>query len=150
MDEVKTGVDELIELLKHEARISLPDAAKRLRQPEAIVQNWVDFLVEEKILGTEYKFTTPYIYLNAPAKANAITATAETIIDLRTAFIARARAKGIPDDKLRVLWENHLRDAIDARSDFFHRECAKLGLAEPEDLLHRYIERVLKEYSLIL
>ena len=62
--EVTTGVDDLIELLKTTDRISIDDASKKLRIPLEILQSWVDFLVEEKILGIEYKFTKPFIYLN--------------------------------------------------------------------------------------
>ena len=61
---VRTGVDDLLELLEHSAKIPLADAAAKLNVDAGVIQAWVDFLVEEGIVGIEYKFTTPYIYLN--------------------------------------------------------------------------------------
>jgi hypothetical protein len=152
MDEVKTGVDELMDLLRHEKRISIPDAAKRLKQTEKAVQNWVDFLVEERLLGIEYKFTTPFIYLNEPEKATAILKKKESIDDIKKLFLMRAKEKGIPQDKLKALWENHLVAAIDSRAAFFAQEAQKRNLgsssAQVDALLHRYKEKVLKEYEL--
>ena len=42
----------------------MEDASKILKLPMNVVQSLVDFLVEEKIFGIEYKFTTPYIYIS--------------------------------------------------------------------------------------
>ena len=63
---VRTKVDELIELLKHVEQISLPEASSRLGIAQDVLQQWVDFLVEEKMVGVEYKFTTPYLYYAGP------------------------------------------------------------------------------------
>jgi hypothetical protein len=60
---VSTGVDALVRLVEKHPMISLDEAAKQLQTKLAILQNWVDFLVEEHILGIEYKFITPYLYL---------------------------------------------------------------------------------------
>jgi hypothetical protein len=152
MDEVKTGVDDLMDLLRQEKRISIPDAAKRLSQSEKAVQNWVDFLVEEKLLGIEYKFTTPFIYLNAPEKAVSVLKQADTIETVRKEFLARAKEKGMPQDKLKALWENHLLSTIESRSEFFTQECRKRNLAKDEsgvaELFKRYKEKALRTYEL--
>ena len=63
-DVLKTSVDDLYELVKSRKKISVEDTAKILKIPLNIVQSLVDFLVEEKIFGMEYKFTTPYVYLS--------------------------------------------------------------------------------------
>ena len=60
---IRTAADELFELVKKNAKISVEGAAKQLRIPLATIQALVDFLVEEKVFGIEYKFTTPFIYL---------------------------------------------------------------------------------------
>ncbi len=149
MDEVKTGVDELMGLLAKTKRMSLPDAAKALKQPESVVQNWVDFLVEERLLGVEYKFTTPFIYLNqSEQKAAAVAGTEPTIEDVKKEFLRRAKEKGIPATKLKSLWENHLQAAVDARFDYFRIECQKRNLTGIDDLFKRYKEKVLKENEL--
>ncbi|HEC96339.1 MAG TPA: hypothetical protein ENI59_01520, partial [Euryarchaeota archaeon] len=61
---IKTGVDQLIELLKRVEKIEMSKAAKEINVPLKTLQKWVDFLAEEGLIGIEYKFTTPYIYLN--------------------------------------------------------------------------------------
>lgn len=143
---MKTGVDELMELLVAEKRISLPDAAKRLKQPEKIVQNWVDFLIEEKLLGIEYKFTTPFIYLNTPNAVPTPTKTVDTIPQAKAEFAHRARDKGMPEQKIPELWRTHLAGAVDAKYEFFKLECQKRQLPV-EELFKRYREKVLAEWA---
>src|SRR3989338_2236237 len=60
---LRTVADDLLELVKKSNKISVEEAAKKLKMPLAAVQALVDFLVEERIFGIEYKFTTPYVYL---------------------------------------------------------------------------------------
>lgn len=150
MDLVKTGVDELMELLTQEKRLTLSEAAKRLGQPERTVQNWVDFLVEERILGIEYKFTTPYIYLNEPTKAAEIITKQRTLEDEQRDFARHAQEKGMPVDKLPLLWHNHLERVIDGKQEFFSQECEKRGFSQPEtrQLFARYKERALTTHEL--
>lgn len=150
MDEVKTGVDELMELVRREGRISIPDIAKRMRQPDSVIQNWVDFLVEEKLLGIEYKFTTPFIYPNAAPKSQNISVKTDDLSfeSIRRDFVSHAREKGIPPDKLPSLWQNHLIAAIDSRTDFFHQECKKRGVGDVEELFKHYKEKILVQLDL--
>jgi hypothetical protein len=132
MDVLKTGVDELMELVRAQKRLSISDAAKRLKQPEKTVQNWVDFLVEERVLGIEYKFTTPYIYINEPTSTAKVSKKPRTIKDEQAEFLAHAKEKGMPADKLGLLWKHHLERVIESRQDFFRRECLKRGVSEAD------------------
>ncbi len=145
MEELKTGVDELLALLAGGQRISVPDVAKQLKQSEKTVQNWVDFLVEEKLLGIEYKFTTPYIYKNAQQKRMVMRQ--ESIAELREQFLGRATDKNIPADKLAELWEHHLLAAVEAKQPYFALEAQKRGL-QGAVLWQRYTERVIGEHGL--
>ncbi len=147
MEEVKTGVDELVELVRSVGRISIPDAAKKLKVSEKTIQNWVDFLVEERLLGIEYKFTTPYIYLNTTAAAK-IVARQQSIADIKKLFVERAQEKGMPVEKIGPLWKNHLLQGIDAKARFFQMECAKRKLQDADTLFSRYKEKVLAEHEL--
>ena len=61
---LKTGADDLYELVRLRKKISVEEAAKLLKISTKTAQSLVDFLVEEKIFGIEYKFTTPYIYIS--------------------------------------------------------------------------------------
>ncbi|MBI2208893.1 hypothetical protein HYU50_05350 [Candidatus Woesearchaeota archaeon] len=63
-DILKTSADDLYELVKSREKISVEEAAKLLRMPINTVHALVDFLVEEKMFGIEYKFTTAYIYIS--------------------------------------------------------------------------------------
>lgn len=61
---ITTAVDDLIRLIRDSGKLTIADAAKKLGVAEKTVSTWVDFLVEEERLSIEYKFTTPYIFLN--------------------------------------------------------------------------------------
>ncbi|MBW3019803.1 hypothetical protein KY334_00770 [Candidatus Woesearchaeota archaeon] len=58
---LKTGVDKLISLVNKEGKISLDEAAKRLKYSPVIIKSWVELLEEDGILEMEYVFTIPYI-----------------------------------------------------------------------------------------
>ena len=60
-DTIETGVDSLLALLREKDKISIDEAAKILKTPSKAVQSWVDFLVEERILGLEYKWIKKYL-----------------------------------------------------------------------------------------
>ena len=57
-DTITTGVDALLELLKSTEKIAMPDAAKKLNVPLDTLQSWVDFLVEERIIGDIHSWDT--------------------------------------------------------------------------------------------
>ena len=58
---IETGVDKLVNLVKQRGRIALSDSAKELGVSSSVIQEWVDFLEEEGILGVEYKLTKPFL-----------------------------------------------------------------------------------------
>ena len=58
---IETGVDKLVNLVNERGRIALQDAAKELGVSTTVIQEWVDFLEEEGIIGVEYKLTKPYL-----------------------------------------------------------------------------------------
>ena len=63
-ERVETGVDRMMSILEKREKLSLTDLSRELKLPESTLQLWVDFLVEERVLGIEYKFTKPYVFLN--------------------------------------------------------------------------------------
>ena len=145
---VRTGVDDLLDFLKRVDKIPLLDCAAKLNVNAATLQSWVDFLVEEDVLGIEYKFTKPIIYLNRPAQENKarVKAEAEAGIDAYKAdFRARASEKSIPVEKLSFLWQEHVKAALNRRRDFFVREAKKRNLANIDLLWSMYTDRLLSE-----
>lgn len=65
---IETGVDKLVNLVNKKGKISAEDAAKELGVSPTVVMEWVDFLEEEGIIKTEYKFTKPFLVARKLAK----------------------------------------------------------------------------------
>jgi len=61
MTRIETGVDRLVELINQEKKISIDDAAKKLGISKIVIQEWADFLEEEKIISIEYKFNKTFL-----------------------------------------------------------------------------------------
>jgi hypothetical protein len=143
---VRTGVDELLDLLKRVDKINLAEAAQKLGISSNLLQSWVDFLVEEEIIGIEYKFTKPIIYLNKPAeekKAHVNEEREAGLQDFKQDFRFRATEKKIPLEKIDSLWKDHVREELTRSKDFFLREAKKRNLANIDNLWHAYNEKIL-------
>src|SRR4051794_5061214 len=101
-DVITTGVDDLLDYLKGKDRVSMQDAAQFLSVTMDTLQAWTDFLVEEKILGIEYKFTKPFIYLNHEEKSKKKQIVEQTSVPLeqiKSEYMERAKSKQIPLSK---------------------------------------------------
>jgi chromosome segregation ATPase len=61
MSKIETGVDRLVDLINKEKNISIDDAAKKLGISKVVIQEWADFLEEEKIISVEYKFSKAFL-----------------------------------------------------------------------------------------
>ncbi|MFW6378498.1 MAG: hypothetical protein ACOCZV_00585 [Nanoarchaeota archaeon] len=143
-DTVTTGVDKLLEYLEGKEKVSLKEAAETLKISEETLQLWVDFLVEERIVGMEYKFTKPYIYLNKKTKTAPVKKQEKTTFKtLKEEYIENAKKKQIPEEKAEELWINSLTEAIDKREDYFYKEAKKRNLDDPTELFGVYKRKVL-------
>jgi hypothetical protein len=145
-EEIHTGVDELITFLKSVDKITVQEAAQKLGVSASLIQSWVDFLVEEEIVGIEYKFTKPIIYLNKQPKEKAIIVEDEnpgSIQNFKSEFISRAKERQIPDQKVGFFWKNHVLEVLTRRKDFFYREARKRGLSNIEPLWAEYSNKLL-------
>lgn len=137
-----TGVDDLVNILKGKGKIALKDAAKQLHIPESTVQLWVDFLVEERVLGIEYRFTKAYIFLNQDVGKKAATEQTFDLKHFKEEFFAHAREKQLPEAKIQELWTAHLRDTITKLQPYFIQEVQKRRLQKPLLLLEAYKKRL--------
>lgn len=137
---VTTGVDDLLAYCKGKDRVSLPDVATVLNVPMETLQAWVDFLVEEKILGIEYKFTKPYIYLNKETldKAKVIEHSALSYETVKENWEKHARDQQIPDTKLADLWRSHLTQALDRQKEYFMEQAKRRHATNAESLWNMY------------
>ena len=125
---IKTGVDDFLELLKKVSKIPLVEAAQKLGISLSLAQSWTDFLVEEEIVGIEYKFTKPIIYINKMPEhleSNVEEDNSMTLDAYKDDFAKRASGKNIPPDKLSFFWKNHVKEVANSRKDFFIREARK-------------------------
>lgn len=143
---VRTGVDDLLDLLKKVDKIALVEAAQKLSLSPATLQAWVDFLVEEEVIGIEYKFTKPIIYLNRAPEEKKAKLKEEPMVGFsayKEDFQVRASEKSIPAEKISFLWQEHVKAALNRRQEFFFREAKKRNLANIETLWQMYTNKLL-------
>jgi len=134
---LRTSADDLVEVVRRHKKIAIDALAKILKIPGQSVQAMVDFLVEEKVLGIEYKFTTPYVFLNEVKKQEQSSPGALT----KEEFFKKAREKGVTEDELVILWKRYLTENLPAiRQQFMAKAYAKGATSEKaEELWQRYL-----------
>ncbi len=145
MSELKTGVDDLMRVVKAEKRISVPAVAKRLNLSEKVVQSWIDFLVEEHLLGIEYKFTTPYVFsLQKEQPKRAVDQESYVLSDFKSVFISYCQQKQLPEEQHETLWCEHLDSVVQSQKTFFSEECGRRGISDTETLFADYVQEVMR------
>jgi phage antirepressor YoqD-like protein len=140
---IRTAADELVELVKAQKSISVEDVSKKLGMPITTVQALVDFLVEEKIFGIEYKFTTPYIYLyrenikTTSKRENSFTSGMIT----KEKFYEKAKSRKILYEEIEGLWRKYLRqNLVRMREEFVAKSREKkLSDDKIEELWDKYL-----------
>lgn len=142
---VETGVDRLVDFLKLKGKLSLRDVSKGIKVPESTLQLWVEFLVEEGVLGIEYKFTKPYIFLNDKTNSYGDIQEDETVSieTFKLEFFETAKEKLIPESKIPALWKKHLEKAILKQKTYFKRESAKRHIVKSDELFETYRKKLL-------
>ena len=141
---LRTVADDLLELVKRSEKISVDEAAKKLKMHPASVQALVDFLVEEKVFGIEYKFTTPYIYLykegieSARGKEKSFTKGLVT----KEQFYKKAKERDIPYERIEGLWRKYLHQNLaHIREEFFNKaKEKKVPEVKIEELWKKYLK----------
>ncbi|MBW2977937.1 hypothetical protein KY331_03770 [Candidatus Woesearchaeota archaeon] len=58
---LETGIDQLAKLLDKNNRISIKDAATRLKTGNTLIEEWAKLLEKEGFLDIEYHFTNPFL-----------------------------------------------------------------------------------------
>ncbi|MEK6983366.1 MAG: hypothetical protein AABX33_02235 [Nanoarchaeota archaeon] len=140
---LRTIADELMDLVKINKRISVEEAAKKLKTPLSSVQALVDFLVEERVFGIEYKFTTPYIYLynegikEARGKDRNLTKQLIT----KEQFYEKAKEKKVPYQQIETLWRKYLQQNLAHIREEFLRKSRENKLSDEkiEKLWEKYL-----------
>lgn len=142
---LKTDVDIFLDLIREKKKISLSEASKALNIPLRTVQAWTDFLVEEKIIGLEYKFTTPYVFMNQE------TSQSEEFknyiqFDTKEEFYEKAQDKGLNAGQIKLLWLKYLNLNKNSMKTVFYDKARSRGLTKEKiDVLWKkymeYLER---------
>lgn len=125
-EELKTEVDAFLELVKKNKKLSLIEAAKEMRVPVQTVQLWTDFLVEEGIVGIEYKFTTPYVFMQEEKKGKA--GFGFIGFDTKEVFYEKAKKKGINEKQIRLLWLKYLNANEESMKKVFEDKARERGI----------------------
>lgn len=138
---LKTGADDLYELVKSRKKISVEETAKILKIPINIVQALVDFLVEERIFGLEYKFTTPYVYISQE-KSTEINLEAMPAKELITKdkFFQKAGKWSVSPEKINDLWKKYVKENFSYIKEEFYKKAHLRSLPEEktEELWKKY------------
>jgi|FLOH01.1.fsa_nt_gi hypothetical protein len=142
---ITTSVDSLLDLLKKVNKIEMEVAAKQLDVSLNVLQSWVEFLVEEKVLGIEYKFTTPFIYLNKPTETQTAKKESEeiSIDNFKEDFHKKASEKKISPIQAQDLWKNHLLQKLEKKKSFFFKEARQRDFFNPEELWSTYRKKLM-------
>jgi hypothetical protein len=144
-----TSADELFELVKSRKKIPVDEAAKILKIPTNIIQSLVDFLVEERIFGIEYKFTTPYVYFNESGakkiKMPDLKKEVETSgIASKDEFFQKARQWNVAGNKITEMWKRYLTENMPHIKDVFYSK------AKDRDIEDKTIEKLWLKYKTYL
>jgi hypothetical protein len=140
---VRTVADELFDLVKERKKISVEHAAKLLKMPVSSIQSIVDFLVEEKVFGIEYKFTTPFIYLYKEGVQSSKHKKPKFTKGLITKdlFYERAKSKGVLHAQIEGLWRKYLQQNMSLLREEFIKKSREKKIPESkvEDLWNMYL-----------
>jgi len=132
-DVLKTSADDLYELVKSRKKISVEEAAKLIMVPINTVHALVDFLVEEKIFGIEYKFTMPYVYV-IQERPNGISSfqssfTKNKSMITKEEFFEKAKNLNMPFDRIYELWNKYIKENSDALKQEFYMKAESRGVS---------------------
>ena len=125
---LKTSADDLYELVRSRKKMSVEEAAAILKMPINVVQSLVDFLVEERIFGIEYKFTTPYVYISEKASKKKYVQI-PTLLDegqsgkaivAKEEFYRKASNWNLPQDKTGILWKKYVQENMGSIREVFY------------------------------
>ena len=140
---LRTVADELLELVKKSGKISVEEAAKKLKMPGSSIQALADFLVEERVFGIEYKFTTPYIYLYNEGVKEAKRKERSFAKGLVTKgqFYEKAKEKKVPYEHIEGLWRKYLQQNLTHIREEFLRKTREKKVPEDkiEELWKKYL-----------
>lgn len=129
----------MLKILETKGKLQMSDLAKELDTSMALVENWIKFLVEERIVGIEYKFTTPYIYK--------IDKNTNKVPKAKVVEKSLAKETNNSFNKKPLRWDEGVEKILLAKKDFFYSEASTRGLEDKDNLWEMYKKRVYNEFK---
>ncbi len=139
---ITTGVDQLITYLKDKDKLAIAEVSKALNIKVNTIQKWVDFLVEEKIIGVEYKFTVPYIYLNRSIEEKNTIVENTSLNQIKKEFYEKSTAKGLPVEHINNVWQQKIKDALLKEKENFYKYTKSKKIQEVDLLWNRFCQTI--------
>ncbi len=138
---LRTDVDNFLDIIKKEGKIALNRVAKILQVPLKTVEAWADFLVEDKVIGIEYKFTTPYVYMNRE-KSEQTEMRNYMQFDTKKEFYEKAANRGLNAGQIKLLWLKYVNLNKEAMKSMFYEKAKarKLEKSKVDELWRKYVE----------
>jgi hypothetical protein len=145
VDTLQTGVDKFIALLRKHDKLTFAEVAEKLKVEIDVIQSWVDFLIEENMVGLEYKFTVPYVYLNKKTIDEEVQIETKKLSfqEFKEKFILTQIKGDVPKDKINELWKTHLLEKVEQKKDFFINEALKIGIKDISGAWTQYKDSIL-------
>ncbi len=125
---LRTDVDDFLDLIRKKGKITLAEAAKELKVSSRTIQAWTDFLVEEKIVGIEYKFTTPYVFLNTEQEEK-LEFKGYSQFDTKDEFYEKAQQRGLNAGQTKLLWLKYINMNKNTMKAVFAQKAADRGIS---------------------
>src|SRR3989344_5518191 len=122
---LETDIDQLLNLLKKEDKLPLEEVASRLNVSMEVVQTWIDFLVEEGIIGIEYKFTKPFVFIIRDEKTEPIESENENWEREKKRFYMEALEKNVSEDQISTGWKQKVNQILEGKKEFFYAEAKR-------------------------
>ena len=142
-DTIKTGVDDLLELLKKYDKMSLQEAAAELKIPVRVLQTWVDFLVEERVISVEYKFTQPYIYINrVEEEKEEKEEKRDSLKNIKELFFEKAKKVNLIQKETEALWKRKFLIELKRHKDYFFKYADNKKLKDIPKLWDKFKEEI--------
>jgi hypothetical protein len=143
---LKTGVDELVRLIKEKNKITVSDAAKGLGVSQDAIDEWADFLEEDNVIDIEYKFANTWL-INKKLQKGEIKEKIKNVEAERSIIIRKSESllnlldnEGGDITKIKKEF-NKIKDEIHSEANSVHDELEEL---EKYDELKNKVERNIK------
>jgi hypothetical protein len=150
-EQITTGVDRLVGLIKKLERISTQDASKQLGVSENLIKEWASILEEQGIISVEFKFTHEYMVMkptvDVESKAKEFRMIKDTVMVKSETLLAQLQQELVEVNKTREQFQN-FKNQIKIESEDLRKYFQLIKIYEQESM--EINKRLAKEYSIFV